>query len=166
MENLNYELEKRKTLLNDTCRMTHYNQEGVKQLLYQMESAKKLLIGINERYPECRKNQNLSVSIKKLDYAIKTTLKKVQDIREHIDADGGSQETLRGGASTPRTHGTAETPRKRKFSDILPPERKLQFIDPTFDHLESHSVGTPTTTKTNSKTPRMESTGQAGPRTN
>ena len=60
--------------------MAHYNQEGVEQLLYQMDSAKKLLIGINERYPECRKNQNLSVSIKKLDYAIETTLNKLQEI--------------------------------------------------------------------------------------
>ena len=34
MNNLKDELEKQNTLLNDTCRMTHYNQEGVKQLLY------------------------------------------------------------------------------------------------------------------------------------
>ena len=57
--------------------MAYYNQEGVDQLLYQMESAKKLLIGINDRYPEFRQNQKLAVPIKKLDYAIKTTLKKV-----------------------------------------------------------------------------------------
>ena len=77
MDNLSDELENRKTQLNDTCRIAHYNQEGVEQLLYQMESAKKLLIGINDRYPECRNNQKLTVPIKKLDYAIETTLKKI-----------------------------------------------------------------------------------------
>ena len=34
MERLKDELQNQKTLLNDTCRMTHYTQEGVKQLLY------------------------------------------------------------------------------------------------------------------------------------
>ena len=94
-----------------------------------MESAKKLLIGINERYPECRKNQNLSVSIKKLDYAIKTTLKKVQEIQEHIDTNKGRQEALGGGAagkvaneSVLRTNAVTETAgnRKRNFQIFFP----------------------------------------------
>ena len=63
MDNLSDELENQKTQLNDTYRIFHYNQEGVEQLLYQMESAKKLLIGINDRYPECRNNQKLAVPI-------------------------------------------------------------------------------------------------------
>ena len=94
MDNLSDELENQKTQLNDTYRIFHYNQEGVEQLLYQMESAKKLLIGINDRYLECRNNQKLAVPIKKLDYAIKTTLKKIQEIQEHIDTDKGRQEVL------------------------------------------------------------------------
>ena len=77
-----------------------------------------------------------------------------------------NQEVHREGTSGPGTQGTAETKRKRKFSDITPSERKLQFIDPTFDDLESHSVGTPVTATTFSKTPRMESTEQTGPRIN
>ena len=32
--NLYDELENRKTQLNDNCRIVHYNQEGVEQLLY------------------------------------------------------------------------------------------------------------------------------------
>ena len=124
--------------------MTHYNQKGDKQLLYQMESANKILISINERYPECRKNQNLSVSIKKLDYPIQTTLKKVQKIREHIDTNKVRHEALGGGAAgkgahelVPKTNAATKTAgnRKRNFSDILPQARKLHYIDPNFDHL-------------------------------
>ena len=119
-----------------------------------MESAKKLLLGINERYPEYQKSPKLTNPIKKLHYAIKTTLKKVQDIQEHMNADG-NQEVHREGTSGPGTQGTAETKRKRKFSEITPSERQLHFIDPRFDELESHSVGTPVTATTFSKTPRM-----------
>ena len=61
-----------------------------------MESAKKLLFGINERYPEYQNSQKLTNPIKKLHYAIKTTLKKVQDIREHIDADGNQEAHSKG----------------------------------------------------------------------
>ena len=138
-----------------------------------MESAKKLLIGINARYPECRNNQKLTVPIKKLDYAIKTTLKKVQEILERIDTNKGRQEALGGEAagkgaheSVPRTNAATETaePRKRNYSNILPLARRLHYIDPNFDHLESHPVGTPTTPTTIPQIPGMESAGQAGPR--
>ena len=79
--------------------MTHYTQEGVEQLLYQMEYAKKLIKGINDRYPQCRKNQDLNVSIKKLEYAIKITIKKVQEIQDHMESNNGRQEALRGRAA-------------------------------------------------------------------
>ena len=116
-------------------------------MLFQTESVKKLLFGINERFLEYQNNLRHADPIKKLHYAIKTTLKKVQDIQEHINADEDSEayETV-----GPRTQGTSETPMKIKFSDITPPERKLQFIDSSFYDLKSHSVGTPVTTKTSS----------------
>ena len=157
MESLNDELEKPKTLLNDTCRMTHYTQEGVKQLLYQMESAKKLIIVINDRYPQCRKNQDLNVSIKKLEYAIKTTMKKVQDIREHIESNNGRQEALRGRAagigaqkSAPRFNAATATnvQRRGSFSNLLSPARKLHYILPNFLALKAHIAGTLTTPTT------------------
>ena len=91
MNNLSDELENRKTQLNDTCRIVLYNQVGVEQLLYQREFAKKLLIEINDKYPECRNNQNLLFQIRNLT-AINTTLKKLQEIQEHMDTNGGSQE--------------------------------------------------------------------------
>ena len=61
----------------------------------------------------------------------------------------------------PEASKTAETPRKRKFSEITPPEKNLQFIAPNFNDLESHSVGTSVTTRTSAKTPRTGSSGQA-----
>ena len=60
VDNLSIELENRRTQLNDTCRTAHYSQEGVDQLLFRMESAKKLLLGINERYPEYQNSQKLT----------------------------------------------------------------------------------------------------------
>ena len=69
-----------------------------------MESAKKLIIGINERYPQRRKNQDLNVSIKKLEYAITTTIKKIQDIREHIGTNNGRKEALGGRAAGREAH--------------------------------------------------------------
>ena len=55
----------------------------------------------------------------------------------------------------PEASKTAETPRKIKTLDFTPP---LQFFVPNFTDLESHSVGTPVTTRTSSKSPRKEST--------
>ena len=77
-----------------------------------------------------------------------------------------NQEGYREETSGPETQDAAETNRKRKFSEITPSERQLQFIDPRFSELESHSFGTPVTATTFSKTPRMESTEQTGPRIN
>ena len=77
------------TLLNDTCRMTHYTQEGVEQLLFQIESARKLIIDINDRYSQYNKNGNISMSLQKLEYAIKTITKKVHVIQEQIKANSG-----------------------------------------------------------------------------
>ena len=42
LERINDELESQQTLLNDNCRMKHYTQEGVEQLLFQIESAENL----------------------------------------------------------------------------------------------------------------------------
>ena len=66
----------------------------------------------------------------------------------------------------PETHDAAETNRKRKFSEITPLERQLQFIDLRFSEIESHAVSTPVTATTFSKTPRMEGIEQTGPRIN
>jgi len=76
MNHLSDELENQKAQLNNTCRIAHYNQEGVDHLFFRMESEKKLLIGINKRFPECRNNQNLAFPIEKLDYAIKNHTKE------------------------------------------------------------------------------------------
>ena len=59
-----------------------------------MESAKKLIIDLNDRYPQCRKDQDLDISINKLEYTIKTTIKKAQKIEDHIDSNTGRQEAL------------------------------------------------------------------------
>ena len=163
VKNLNMELANWQTKLNDTCRIAHYSQEGINQLLFRVESAKKLLLGIEGRYSEYK--PRLINPIKKLNYAIKTTLKKVQEIREHI-SNSRSKEGYREETSGPETQDTTETNRKRKFSEITPSERQLQFIDPRFDELESHTAGTPVTATKFSKTPRKEGTEQTGPRIN
>ena len=43
---LNMELADQRTKINDTCRVAHYSKEGIDQLLFQVEAAKKLLLGI------------------------------------------------------------------------------------------------------------------------
>ena len=100
------------------------------------------MLGIEERYSEYK--PRLITPIKKLNYAIKTTLKKVQEIREHMSTNR-SKEGYREETSVPETQDTTETNRKRKFSEIAPTEKQLQFIDPRFNELESHVVGTPVT---------------------
>ena len=77
-------------------------------------------------------------------------------IQEHLD-DDEDQEADRTADSS--TQSTAGTPRKRNFSEITPPERKLKFIVPNFNDLESQSVSTPVTNKTSSK-PRTVTTKQ------
>ena len=69
-----------------------------------------------------------------------------------------NQEGYREETSGPETQDAAETNRKRKFSEITPSERQLQFIDPRFNELESHVVGTPVT----AITPRTEGVEQTG----
>ena len=129
------ELANRRTKLNDTCRIAHYSKEGIDQLLFRVEAAKKLLLGIEERYSEYK--PRLITPIKKLNYAIKTTLKKVQEIREHMSTNR-SKEGYREETSVPETQDTTETNRKRKFSEIAPTEKQLQFIDPRLMNL-SHT---------------------------
>ena len=40
------------------------------------------------------------------------------------------------------------------------PEKNLKIAAPNFNNLESHSVGTPSSTKTPSKTPETRNSGQ------
>ena len=108
---------------------------------------KETIISINEKFTHCQTSPKLAEPIKKLQYAIKVTLKNVQNIKKYINAD-----------VNPETSKT--TPKKRKFSEITPPEKNLQFIAPDFNNLESHPVGTPITTKTLSRTPRIGSSGK------
>ena len=78
------ELEKRRAKLSDNCRTAQYSKKGVDQLMLQSEEAKKLLSSINEKFPHYQNRTKLAKSIKKLDYAIKVTLKKIQTIQGHI----------------------------------------------------------------------------------
>ena len=80
MERLKSELQNRRMLLNDTCRMVNNTQEGIDYLHKRMEAAKKLIMDINDRYPQCREDQSLNISIKKLEYSIKLTLRKAKEI--------------------------------------------------------------------------------------
>ena len=60
--------------------MVNNTQEGIDYLLKLMEAAKKLIMDINSRYAQCREDQSLNVSIQKLKYSIKLTLRKVKNI--------------------------------------------------------------------------------------
>ena len=51
--------------------------------------------------------------------------------------------------------------KKRRVSEITPPEKNLRFVDLDINDLESHPVGTPVTNRTSSKTPRTRSSRQA-----
>ena len=68
--------------------------------------------------------------------------------------------------SVPRSNAATAIvePRKRSFSNILPPARKLHYLLPNFEALKSHPAGTPTTPTTIPQTPVIESAGQAAPR--
>ena len=46
----------------------------------------KLLFSINKKFPHKQTRPKLAEPIKKLQYAIKVTLKKVQNIQEHLNA--------------------------------------------------------------------------------
>ena len=50
VEKIKNELVIRRLALNYTCRMIHYTQDGVYQLLYKTEASRKFIIGINDRY--------------------------------------------------------------------------------------------------------------------
>ena len=76
IEKIKNELEIQRLALNDTCRMIQHTQDGVDQLLYRTEAARKLIIGINDRYLHYKKDQSISTMFKKLEYAMKITTKK------------------------------------------------------------------------------------------
>ena len=101
---------------------------------FRAEDAKKLLFSINEQFPHYVTNPKLEEPIKKLQYNIKTALKKVQNIQENLNVNvnpGISKTTLK----------------KRKFSDITPLEKNLRFMAPDFNNLKSHPGDTLVTTK-------------------
>ena len=52
--------------------------------MLRSEDVKKLLSYINEKFPQYQNRTKLAESIKKLDYAVKVTLKKIQTIQGHI----------------------------------------------------------------------------------
>ena len=98
MERLKSELQDRRVLLNDSCKMVNHTQEGIDYLLKLMEAAKKLIMDINDRYAQCREDWSLNVSIQKLEYSIKLTLRKVKEIRDHIESNTERQEVTKGRA--------------------------------------------------------------------
>ena len=114
IDNINNELEKQRVQLSDTCRTVHYSQEGVDQLIFLSEDAKKLLFSINQEFPHNLNHPKLVAPVKKLYYAIKITLKKIRNIQEKINTD-----------ANPEASKTADTPRHRRFSQITPPEKSL-----------------------------------------
>ena len=82
VEKIKNELEIQRLALNYSCRIIQHTQDGVDQLLYRTVAARKLIIEINDRYSHYKKDQNISTMLKKLKYAIKTTIKKVEVIQE------------------------------------------------------------------------------------
>ena len=121
--------------------------KGVDQLTLQTENAKRLLSNIDKKFPHYRSRTKLAKSIKKLEYAIKVTLKKIQTIQGHIQL-------------YTEVSKLTETPKKRKLLEDTLLEKNLQFAAPNFNDLESHSVGTPASTNTPLKTPETRSSGQ------
>ena len=97
---------------------------------------KKILIGINERYSQYKKNKKITMSPQKLEYAIKTTTKKVNEIQEQIKANSGRKET---------PLATIVQSKNRCFQDILASSKKLQYLLPNFKALKSHPSGSPIT---------------------
>ena len=65
VEKIRNGLEIRRLALNDTCRMIQHTKYGGNQLLDRTEAARKLIIGINDRYLHYKKDQSISTILKK-----------------------------------------------------------------------------------------------------
>ena len=96
---------------------------------------KKLLSDINEKFPQYQNRTKLAQSIKKLEYAIKATLKKIQTIQGYIQL---YEEVSR----------TMKSPKKRKLDEDTVPEETLQMAATNPNNSEPHSLSTPVSTKT------------------
>ena len=86
-ERLMSELQDWRMLLNDSCKMVSHTQDGIDYLLKLTEAAKKLIMVIYTRYARCREDWSLNISIQKLEYFIKLTLRKVKEIWDHIESN-------------------------------------------------------------------------------
>ena len=64
--------------------MVQPTQDGVDQLLCKAEAARKLISGINDRYSHYKKDKGIGTMLKKLEYAIKTKSKKVEEMKEEL----------------------------------------------------------------------------------
>ena len=106
------DMEKTRAKLSDNCRTVCHTQKGVDKHALQTENARKLLSSINEKFPHYRNRTRLAKLIKRLKYAIKITLKKIQTIQGHIQF---YEEVSR----------MTESPKKRKLDENTVPEKTL-----------------------------------------
>ena len=117
------------------------------QLTLRAENAKKLLSSINKKFPHYQNRTRLAKSIKKIEYAIKVTLKKIQTIQGHIQLYA-------------EVSKSTETPKKRKLFEDTLPEKTHQMTPPKVNNSEPHSVSTSEKTETPSVSPETRSSGQ------
>ena len=128
----------------------NYTRDGLNRLGDETESAKKLLIHITSKLPSCREDLVLHNSIKRLEYSVKWTLKKIRVVQGHIELNPGRPAgtvniAVEGGAQAiaPRIRAPAVTTNAvASFAELLPPSRNLNYILPDLTPLESHPVGT------------------------
>ena len=108
--------------------MVQPTQASISILSDKTEAAKYLVSSMNEKYTHYAKDKAINTMLKKLQYAIKTAIEKINEMKEDImDDDMG------------RAQGPS---RRRDFQDIPPQSRIMQNIVPDFRKLTSHPPGT------------------------
>ena len=108
--------------------MVQPTQASISILSDRTEAAKHFVSSMNDKYSHYAKDRAINTMLKKLQYAIKTAIEKVNEMKEDImDDDMG------------RAQGPS---RRRDFQDIPPQSRILQNIVPDFRKLTSHPPGT------------------------
>ena len=132
VDKLNDELESCKLTLIDTFKMVQPTQNSLSLLCDRTEATKFFVSVMNDKYSHYTKDKTINTMLKKLEYAIKTATKRIEEMKEDMMND--DIEAKIPGSS-----------RKRNFQDIPPQSRIMQKIVPDFKNLDSHPPGTKAT---------------------
>ena len=101
---------------------------------------------ISEKCPSCQEDQALNSSIERYEYSIRSTLKKIWEVQDHITlnpeqatvnmnmVNGGEQP-----AFVPCVRAPTISMRKvTNFAALILPSRQMNYVLPDFSTLESH----------------------------